>query len=53
MNAIIDASWHPKVKKKCEKRGALATANVSFTRAGMTIMCFHMKLDVKALVSAV
>ena len=51
-NAIFDASWHPKVKKKCEKGGALSTANVSFTKAGVNILCFCLKTDVEALVSA-
>ena len=51
-NAIFDASWHPKVKKKCEKGGALSTENVSFTEAGMKILCFCLKTDVEALVSA-
>ena len=52
-NAIFDASLHPKVKKKCEKGGAVATTNVSFTTAEMTMLCFHLKLDVKTLVSAI
>ena len=51
-NAIFDASWHPKVKKKCEKGGALSTENVSFTKAGMKILCFCLKTDVEALVGA-
>ena len=39
-NAIFDASLHPKVKTKCEKGGALATANQSFTKTGMKHLCF-------------
>ena len=49
---MFDASLHPKVKKKSEKRGALATANVSFTKAGMKILCFCLKAGVEALVGA-
>ena len=48
---VFDAMLHPKVKEKCEKGGALATANVSFTKAGMNILCFRLKTDVEALAS--
>ena len=51
-NAIFDASWHLNVKKKNEKRGALATANVSFTEAGMKILRCCLKAAVEALASA-
>ena len=49
---MFDASLHPKVKEECEKRGALATASVSFTKAGMKLLCFSIEMDVTELVSA-
>ena len=51
-NAMFDASWHPKVKKKSEKGSALSTANVSFTKARIILLCFCLKADVESLVSA-
>ena len=51
-NAMCYAILHPKVMEKNERGGALATANVSFTLAGMKQLCFRLKMDAKALVSA-